>query len=129
MCMSVSLSLSLSIHIYISHSLLVQAPAWRWSPPGFYLACKKVRPRYHIKHRGLVCVLNLCMWEISEGEFGYLSISKGLVSWTCIPHSGHSLLSSKCWTIQLLQTRGEGNKKKRKNRRGTRASENQGKVL
>lgn len=37
----------------------------------------------------------------------YLSISSGLVSWTWMPHFGQSLLSSKCCTIQLLQTAGE----------------------
>ena len=43
----------------------------------------------------------------SEKQFmavTYLSISRGFVSCTWMPHLGQSLLSSKCWTMQLLQT-------------------------
>jgi hypothetical protein len=32
-----------------------------------------------------------------------LSLSKGFVWWTTMPHVGHVLFSAKCFTIQLLQ--------------------------
>lgn len=61
-----------------------------------------------------------CRWQTTDekqpsgkregGERGgvsHLSISSGLVSWTWMPHLGQSLLSSKCCTMQLLQTAGE----------------------
>lgn len=71
--------------------------------------CFRIRT---LKVVGFVCLsFHFSKYAMSA----YLNISSGLVSCTWLPHLGQSLLSSKCWTIQVLQTEGEKKKKRKKN--------------